>query len=216
MIKYKRSYPSPKSLTTEFQKGKNGSYRTEDVVSALKAIFHNKCYICGLNELTDHVVEHLRPHHNGKFLNLKFDWDNLFLCCPHCNGVKNKQKYDGTILDCCLVEIKTCFTCTIDNGAVRVIPKSASLHSTRTAELIEEVFNPLNGAIRKTAGTARKARLLKEMNTFLSLLEKYQDNKEMFREMILSRLRSESAFTAFKRDHIRTHKDEYPEFQEYV
>lgn len=39
--------------------------------------------------LQDPQVEHLLPHKNGKYKERKFDWDNLFWSCGHCNGVKN-------------------------------------------------------------------------------------------------------------------------------
>ena len=33
---------------------------------------------------------------------------------------------------------------------------------------------------------------------------------------VAARLRTKTAFAAFKRDYIRAHQSEYPEFQEYV
>lgn len=35
-------------------------------------------------------MEHLLPHKNGKYLDRKFDWNNLFWACGHCNNVKIK------------------------------------------------------------------------------------------------------------------------------
>lgn len=46
-------------------------------------------------------MEHLLPHKNGKCPERKFDWENLFWSCGHCNGIKNNGKYDGGIMDCC-------------------------------------------------------------------------------------------------------------------
>jgi len=67
----------------------SGSYEKEDVVAQLKKDFHNKCYICEIDKLQDPQVEHLRPHKNGKYKDKKFDWNNLFWSCGHCNNVKN-------------------------------------------------------------------------------------------------------------------------------
>ena len=66
MVKVERSFPAPASLALESQKA-NGSYSMPDVVKQLKEDFHNKCYICELNELQDAQVEHLLPHLDGKY-----------------------------------------------------------------------------------------------------------------------------------------------------
>lgn len=55
MVKVERSFPAPASLALESQKA-NGSYSMPDVVKQLKEDFHNKCYICELNELQDAQV----------------------------------------------------------------------------------------------------------------------------------------------------------------
>ncbi len=62
--------------------------------------FNNKCYVCNLGELTIIQIEHLKLHKNGTLKELKFDWENLFLSCPHCNSIKNNPKYDCKVLDC--------------------------------------------------------------------------------------------------------------------
>ena len=103
MVRIQRSYPAPSSLAEEAGK-KNGSYEKPDVVERLKKDFHNKCYICGLKNLQDPQVEHLLPHKNGKYPERKFDWNNLFWACGHCNIVKNQRKYDEGILDCCKLD----------------------------------------------------------------------------------------------------------------
>lgn len=52
-------------------------------------------------KMEDPQVEHLLPHKNGKYKDRKFDWENLFWACGHCNGIKNQNKYDEGILNCC-------------------------------------------------------------------------------------------------------------------
>ena len=97
MVKVERSFPAPASLAVEAQKVK-GSYSMPDVVKQLKEDFHNKCYICELSELQDAQVEHLLPHFDGKYPERKFDWNNLFWSCGHCNNVKNQRIYgEGNI-----------------------------------------------------------------------------------------------------------------------
>ena len=90
MVKVERSSPAPDSLAEE-KKKPNGSYSKPDVIEKLKKDFHNKCYICELDKLQDPQVEHLRPHFGGKNIERKFDWNNLFWSCSHCNGVKNQR-----------------------------------------------------------------------------------------------------------------------------
>ena len=58
MVKVQRSYPAPESLEIEAQKP-NGSYSCDDVVERLKDDFHNKCYICEIDQLQDPQIEHL-------------------------------------------------------------------------------------------------------------------------------------------------------------
>lgn len=101
MVKVERTPTPPASLTREKAKA-NGSYREPDVMSQLEQDFHKKCYLCEIDELQSVEVEHLYPHGGDK--DLKFDWDNLFLSCAHCNSVKNQVKYSGVVLDCCKVD----------------------------------------------------------------------------------------------------------------
>ncbi len=77
MVKIERSQPAPKSLAEEKTKV-GGSYEKSDVVERLAKDFHNKCYICEIDKLQDPQVEHLKPHFKGKYIDLKFDWNNLF------------------------------------------------------------------------------------------------------------------------------------------
>ena len=93
MVKVERSLPAPASLAMEKEKT-NGSYNGSDVVKRLMEDFNNKCYICEIYNLQDPQVEHLKPHFGGKYIDRKFDWNNLFWSCGHCNGVKNQRKYD--------------------------------------------------------------------------------------------------------------------------
>lgn len=99
MVKVERSIPAPESLVQEMKKV-DGKYDRADVVERLKIDFNNKCYICELNDLQDPQIEHLKPHYAGKYIDRKFEWNNLFWSCGHCNGIKNQRKYDEHIIDC--------------------------------------------------------------------------------------------------------------------
>ena len=102
MVKCERTFPAPASLAAEKRKGERGNYREPDVVQRLRNDFHDKSYICETPDLQDPQVEHLIPHKGD--LDLKFDWNNLFWSCAHCNSVKNQEKYTGKIIDCCKVD----------------------------------------------------------------------------------------------------------------
>ena len=78
------------------EKVRNGSYNTPEVNVALKEMFHGKCYICENRQITSYQIEHLNPHRGNQ--ELKYDWNNLFLACAHCNNTKS-DKYDP-IIDC--------------------------------------------------------------------------------------------------------------------
>lgn len=115
MVKIERSFPAPESLAIEKRKV-CGDYKMPDVVSRLKEDFHNKCYICELSELQDPQVEHLLPHKNGKYPERKFDWENLFWSCGHCNQIKNQKKYEEGIIDCCKCDPELLLTFKLENG----------------------------------------------------------------------------------------------------
>ena len=99
MIRYSRidtdrARAAVKSL--EKAKASNGSYNTPEVNKALAEMFHGKCYICENKQITSYQIEHLIPHRGN--LELKYDWNNLFLACAHCNNTK-LDKFDP-VIDC--------------------------------------------------------------------------------------------------------------------
>lgn len=94
MVYFKKTKPAPNSLKTEKLK-RNGKYNKDDVVKQLVEDFCGKCYICE-DKSSSLNVEHFIPHKGNN--NLKFDWNNLFLSCSHCNNVK-LDKFDN-ILNC--------------------------------------------------------------------------------------------------------------------
>lgn len=219
MVKIERSFPAPSSLVIEAKK-KNGSYEKPDVVERLKEDFHDKCYICGLKNLQDPQVEHLLPHKNGKYPERKFDWNNLFWVCGHCNGVKNQNKYDVGILDCCKTdpEQSILFRLKADNIELKRSSPQEDLTADRTIELIWEVFNLQNTGMRIYKSDMRLKGLQKEMNLLFDNLEGLKENPDS--KLILRKLKvllkRESAFAAFKRCYVREHLKEYPQLEKYI
>ncbi|MEY8237166.1 hypothetical protein AALA36_15820 [Lachnospiraceae bacterium 66-29] len=218
MVKVERSFPAPDSLREEAKKA-TGKYDKEDVIERLRKDFHNKCYICEIKDLQDPNVEHLLPHKNGKYPERKFDWQNLFWSCGHCNSVKNNSKYDEGIIDCCQQDPEKYlyFQVEKDNVIINVRDSKDEMQN-RTALLIEETFSLKNTGMRTYTSDQRLKSLQKEMNILYKQLEKLHKVPEskILMRTIRSLLRRESAFAAFKRCFVRQHAKEYPKLQQYV
>ena len=218
MLKVQRSYPAPESLEIEAQKP-NGSYSCDDVVERLKDDFHNKCYICEIDQLQDPQIEHLLPHMNGKYVQRKFDWNNLFWACGHCNNVKNQKKYQDGIIDCCKEDPEERLSFELENEEVKVeaIDKEDK-KAILTAELIMEVFNLKNTGMRVYKSEHRYKELNLEMNILYDALEELKKSPKsaFLSRKVQALLRRESRFAAFKRNYIRDNKGYYPESEKWL
>lgn len=218
MVKVQRSYPAPESLEIEAQKP-NGSYSCDDVVERLKDDFHNKCYICEIDQLQDPQIEHLLPHMNGKYVQRKFDWNNLFWACGHCNNVKNQKKYQDGIIDCCKEDPEERLSFELENEEVKVeaIDKEDK-KAILTAELIMEVFNLKNTGMRVYKSEHRYKELNLEMNILYDALEELKKSPKsaFLSRKVQALLRRESRFAAFKRNYIRDNKGYYPESERWL
>lgn len=218
MVKVVRSFPAPKSLAEEAKKA-TGKYDKQDVIERLKNDFHNKCYICEIKDLQDPNVEHLLPHKNGTYWQRKFDWENLFWSCGHCNGIKNNGKYDAGIIDCCKDDPEKYLDFQITNNDVSISVKDSDDEmQKRTALLIKETFSLQNTGMRTYTSDERLKSLQKEMNLLYKQLEKIHSNpnSKIAIRTIRSLLKRESAFAAFKRCYVRKYAKEYPKLQQYV
>lgn len=215
MVKVDRSFPASESLAVEAMK-ENGSYKEQDVVERLKKDFHDKCYICETKGLQDPQVEHLLPHKNGRYPERIFDWNNLFWCCGHCNGVKSQSKYDEGIIDCCRQDPEMLLSFFLKEDVVNVEAMNKNdPHSRLTATLINETFNLQNTGIRIAASETRMNALKEAMNVLYRELERYRDNPDSPRNKrtINALLRRDSEYAAFKRGHVRRLLSEYPELE---
>ena len=213
MVKVERSYPAPTSLEEE-KKKTSGTYRTEEVIQRLRNDFHDKCYICEMNHLQSPEIEHRLPHHNGKDRDRKFDWNNLFWACGDCNKVKNKQKYEEGIIDCCLVDPEKLLVMCFEDNSVSVKKKTETddILINNTESLLKEVFNKDIRGMRNIRSQERYRALLIEMNTFYRLLSRYVDpesTNDVYMDL-QEALDRKSAFAQIKRDYIRMHMDHYP------
>lgn len=217
MVKIKRTFPAPLSLAVEYKK-ENGSYAQDDVIKQLQTDFNGKCYICEMKNLSDPQIEHLLPHKQGKDKKRKFDWENLFWACPHCNRVKNQKKYEEGILDCCKIDPEEFLFFRLNEKYTEVGIKMEDIAAERTAELINEVFNLQNTGMRIYTSAFRLQELQKEMNVFYDKLESFKKNRNsvVARRTLKALLKRESQFAAFKRCYIQEHAKEYPELLPYI
>lgn len=218
MVKIERTFPAPASLETESKKI-SGSYSEPDVVEQLRTDFHDKCYICEMKELQDPEVEHLLPHKNGKYPDRKFDWNNLFWSCGHCNKVKNQQKYDVGIIDCCKQDPEELIDLRLKGNTIEVKAKSCEdTKAVLTAELIWEVFNIENTGMRIFKSHMRFQKLSQEMNILYDNLEeiKKRPDSRIAMRKLKALLRRESEFAAFKRGYVRENIEKFPQLMQYI
>ena len=88
MIYFKRSEGQELQAILDSAKSsdKEEAYRSGEVFDALKNDFLRKCYLCEDAEVTVPNVEHFEPHKRDP--EKKYDWNNLFYACGHCNNLK--------------------------------------------------------------------------------------------------------------------------------
>ena len=224
MIYFEKSQPAPDCLEKEKNKEisgtkKNGNYKCGCVSKRIEEDFKNKCYICESQSFTTINVEHFKPHHNGKYIDLKFDWNNLFFACGYCNTTKSAiAKYDN-ILNCTdlndTVEQKlkqTYHPFPRYEVVIEALTDEEKVINTR--DLLNAVFNGTR-KLKSTAAQNLCNNLKKEIRKYQDDIEEYLDavdleHKENCRLRIKSHLNSASAFTAFKRQMIR----DYPKLSE--
>ena len=222
MINVKRSQPAPKCLSKEKLK-KSGDYKCGDVIERLQEDFHNKCYLCEEKEPSTINVEHLKPHRGN--IELKFDWNNLFWSCGHCNNTKSdryEQLIDCTVDSICVSDVLKFDLDPFPGITVIVTPLSDNAEVIETAQLLNEIYNGTT-KLKITEGLNIKRKIQKELIGFNELLTEYfNPNKinkaqgESLKKDISAMLNVESPFTAFKIWIIKNNSKLYEEFGELI
>jgi hypothetical protein len=197
MIHIKRYHEAPECLD------KKQNYKCGEVVDLLEEEFMGKCYLCETDQFSVNV-EHFIPHKRNK--KLKFDWNNLFYACEHCNNLKGETQ----ILDCTNpahdVENRIYYNAAyfpwhrvhieaadypehqkeapeealFGDEAVRqadeAYEEALQNLTGNTVELLNRIYN--GSSVIKTKGAAKlKQYLIQEMIRFQDLLLKYERNK---------------------------------------
>lgn len=215
MVKVERTPTPPVSLAVEKKKA-SGSYREPDVMQQLHHDFHGKCYLCEINELQSIHVEHLYPH-GGHDKEREFDWNNLFLSCPHCNLVKTQKKYTGVILDCCKNDPEAAVNHLFENGHVAVHALQNTPESEMTAELLTECFEKTDTGIRIFECQTRINALNRTMNMlYKQLMEYRKTSSDRSLRVLCAMLSRTYKFAGFTRAYVRSHLETYPDLAEYV
>lgn len=221
MINIEKSYPAPSSLEIEKTK-RSGKYNLQDVIDKLESDFKSKCYLCE-NKATAFEVEHLVAHENN--IDLKFDWDNLFLSCRHCNNTKS-NKYNN-ILDCTKEEVEKLLKYKMDlfpRAKVEVTSLIDDEKVNKTSELLNICFNGSNTPTKKLDSKNLRDKILKELTDFSKLIYDYFDavdeeeieDIEYTSKKIKRHLNNNSEFVSFKRWIIKDNPDLYDRFGQYI
>ena len=207
-------------IVLEKAKVSGGSYNTPDVNAALIEMFLGKCYICENKEsISSFQIEHLKPH--GGNTELKYDWNNLFWSCAHCNNIKN-AKYDP-ILDCSQIDVdrRIAFRKKGYFGTEErfVFDALADDNETQnTVALLNEAYYGSTPQKKLEAANIRRA-LRKDLSAFKHLIRDYYEAEEYDKEDIRMAIRKEvgqgASFTAFKRWILWDNKEKFCELIEY-
>lgn len=201
-------------------KRKNVSYNTPEVNVALKEMFHGKCYICENKQIISYQIEHLIPHRGN--VDLKYDWNNLFLACEHCNNTK-RDKF-APIIDCTKENVeemiafrKRGYFGTDEELVFDIL--DFRIETKNTVRLLQEVYYGSTPQ-KKMEATMLRRILRKELTNFKEYVREYKeaedDEKEDLQYLLQQQLKDSSPFAAFKRWLIRDNKEKYPELLEYI
>lgn len=206
------------SLKTE--KAKNGSYNIPEVNAALREMFHGKCYICENRQITSYQIDHLIPYRGD--VDLKYDWNNLFLACAHCNNTK-LDKFDH-IIDCTKEDVEKLIAFRrkgyfgTDEKLIFDMLDSGT-ETQNTVELLQEVYYGSTPQ-KKMEATILRRTLRKDLSEFKEYVREYKEaedeEKEDLKCLLQQHLSDSSSFAAFKRWLIRDNKEVYPELLVYI
>lgn len=228
MINVKKSYPAPSSLETEKAKAiksnnyKNGKHNSEDVIEQLGKDFKNKCYLCETKS-TSFEVEHLVSHQ--KNIDLKFDWDNLFLSCRHCNNIKSTSFDD--ILNCAKEDVEINIKYKMDlfpMARVEITALCDDQKVIKTVELLDKCFNGEHTATKNLDSKNIRKKIRDELNSFKEDIESYFEAKENDEEYelpdieksIKRHLSNNSEYASFKRCIVKHNPELNKLFGQYI
>ncbi len=166
-------------------------------------MFHRKCYICESKECSSFQIEHLMSYKRN--VELKYDWNNLFLSCAHCNNIKS-AKYEP-ILDCTQIDVdsKIAFRKKGHFGSDEVYEFQAmedGIEIQNTIELLNEIYHGKTEQ-KKLEAVQIRQKLRRDLYEFKIMIREYEEAEETDKEDLKYAIRKEvgagAAFAAFKR-----------------
>lgn len=220
MLFFEKSQPAPDCLAQEKTKAR-GDYKCGDVLSRLQHDFKNKCYICETKAPTAINVEHFRPHKGD--MDRKFDWNNLYLSCAHCNNIKGggyEEILDPTNPNDNIELRLRCRMKPLPFEQVKIEALDADPQTIMTGELILAVFNGTTN-LKSLESSNLREKLLTEIRQFQDYLCAYfatgcsEAEKDYLGRKIETHLSNASAFTSFKRWIIRDNDKLRQEFGQF-
>ncbi|MBK9580082.1 MAG: HNH endonuclease [Fibrobacteres bacterium] len=158
-----RSHQVPTSLAQK------RAYNQPDVINALMNDFHKKCYLCESINIKPFEIDHLVPHEN--IPSKKYEWQNLFLACRRCNGIKSDKHTD--IIDCCNASVNVAdeirYTLPSAPDQKILISKNTEIPDAtldNTIRLLDDCYNLANTKNREVS----RSQLIEEMFTEYTIL----------------------------------------------
>lgn len=217
MIYFKKREKAPNSLAIEKAKGTE-NYREKDVIIALAEDFKDKCYLCERKWPTEINVEHFDEHRGDR--NKMFDWENIFYACAHCNHTKNDifRKKPSNLLKCTDIEQKVDLwleyhlkegddlkKLSVEIKRNKLIPSTPyETQIKNTITLLNLIYNGTGTPLKDQEAYNLTQQVNKELADFESNLSDYcftddKDLKESAKNKILSSLKDDSPYVAFKK-----------------
>ena len=200
MVRLSKSQ-QPQSVTIASEQ----DYRKGEVITAIADDCYHKCYICE-DKSTTINVEHIIPHCSDPAL--KYDWNNLFIACGHCNSIKH-TKYDDILnpIKCDPEEHIALSIKTTDNliNQVRIETLTEDDSTKQTAELLGLVYNGGSTNIKEIeCSNLRNEHLIPTVRRFKQYINDYHKEPDIgYDKLIIKEINRSSAFAAFKRKIIR-------------
>lgn len=214
MFNAKKSQNIPKSLS------KNKKYDSEDVVDQLFIDFNSKCYLCGDKVNKDHRIEHFTPHRNENE-NIKYDWNNLFLSCDYCNGIKSDSyNFDGKdIINSVNEKVEDYISHYFEEFPILepiLELKIINKNNQNTIELLNKIYFGINTS--SSSQVKKREHLIKnikdEIGKFiiniydLINIDKNKINEtKYFKSLVLDHFENDSAFLEFKKEYLRKYSN---------
>lgn len=198
MVKIKKSKLPPETVIRSEK-----DYRSGNVITILQKDFHNKCYLCEMKNATSINVEHLRPCKNNE--ELKYNWENLFYACGHCNKIKGSQ-YEHMI-DCTKDDPERYIVLKFQSHPkkyVEVLNGPEISENEEIRELLGKIYNGADTAISDIEAMNLKNGIAEEMAKFQEKIDTYFSESDPKLQMVCwneirTMLSRESNFAGFKR-----------------